>query len=90
MLQNAVLNSTKHAKVTKQRSITFTTGLAQITLPNFTIYSDRSRPYICLRWSLAINSVIKMMKEINQNARDSIKMAVNDSRVIETGVVILL
>ena len=36
-----ILNSTK---VTKQRSITFTTGLAQNTLPNLTIVSDRSLP----------------------------------------------
>ena len=38
----------KSTKVTKQRSITFTTGLAQNTLPNLTIVSDRSRPYYSL------------------------------------------
>ena len=35
----------KSTKVTKQRSITFTTGLAHNTLPNPTMVSDRSRPY---------------------------------------------
>ena len=34
----------KSTKVTKQRSITFTTGLAHNTLPNLTMVSDRSRP----------------------------------------------
>ena len=39
----------KSTKVTKQRSITFTTGLAHNTLPNLTMVSDRSRPMSCFR-----------------------------------------
>ena len=49
-----ILESTK---VIKQRSITFTTGLAQNALPNLTIVSDRSRP-IYIGWTSCLISFV--------------------------------
>ena len=51
-------NILKSTKVTKQRSITFTTGLAQNTLPNRTIVSDRSRPTHTLLPAIETTDVI--------------------------------
>ena len=45
----------KSIKVTKQRLIAFTTGLAQNTLPNLAIVSDGSRPNYVNQTSVALN-----------------------------------